>query len=75
MAFPYQFLKPSAEVEETVRRNRRMIRRVAQLCAESQRELDASYALLRQVERSMRERWPNGSKTEIQPTRQQTLLT
>jgi len=53
MAFPHQFLKPSAEVAETVRRNRRMIRQVAYLCAESQRELDDSYALLRQVERSM----------------------
>jgi hypothetical protein len=59
MAFPQQFLRCSAEIAETVRRNRRMIRQVAYLCAESQRELDDSYALLRQVERSMRE----GGKT------------
>jgi hypothetical protein len=69
MAFPKQFLRPSAEVAETVRRNRRMIRQVAYLCAESQRELDASYALLRKVEPSMADGRPNRStqSTEIQP--------
>jgi hypothetical protein len=77
MAFPQQFLRCSAEIAETVRRNRRMIRQVAYLCAESQRELDDSYALLRQVERSMREGGQNrsGESTEIQPEKQQTPLT
>jgi hypothetical protein len=44
------FLKASADAAVTVRRNKRMIREVVRLCAESQRELDASYALLRQVQ-------------------------
>ncbi len=67
MAFPHQFLKPSAEVAETVRRNRRMIRQVAYLCAESQREPDTSHALLRHMERSMRDGRLDGCKTAIQP--------
>jgi hypothetical protein len=77
MAFAHQFLKPSAEIAETVRRNRRMIRQVAYLCAESQRELDDSYAPLRQVGRSIAAGRQNRSaqSTENQPKKQQTLLT
>lgn len=71
MAFPYQLHARSADVAETVRSNRRMIRQVAYICAESQRELDSSYALLRQVERSMADGRQNRSRqsTEIQPER------
>jgi len=47
MPLPPQFRKASAEIAETVRRNRRMIRQVADLCAGSERELEASYDLLR----------------------------
>ena len=77
MDFPQQFLRPSAEVAETVRRHRRMIRQVAYLCAESQRGLDASYALLRQVERSIGDGRQNrpAQSTGIQPKKHQTLLT
>ena len=52
MASPHHFLKASADVAETVRRNRRIIRQVADLCAGSERELDAAYDLLRKVRRS-----------------------
>lgn len=53
MDISQQVLNVSAEVAETVHRNRRMIRDVAYLCAGSERELASSYDLLRKVRRSI----------------------
>jgi len=77
MVFAQRFLSPSVEAGEIVRRNRRMIREVARLCAECERELDASYALLRRVERSTGDGRRKGSAqaTEVEPKKQQTPLT
>lgn len=44
-----QLLKASADVVEAMRRNRRVVREMADICAKSRLELDSSYELLRKV--------------------------
>ena len=55
MAFSQSFHKASAEVAEATRRNRLATDQIANLIAGSRRVLDASYDLLRDVERSLGE--------------------
>jgi len=62
------FQKASAELEEITRRNRLAIDQKASLCAGSQRELDASYALLRQGERSLGETPPPSANRRTGPS-------
>jgi hypothetical protein len=58
MSAPQQYRKISADVAEADRRCRRIIGEIAQKCAESRRELEASYDLLRNVQRSMNDGSP-----------------
>jgi DNA-binding transcriptional regulator GbsR (MarR family) len=78
MTLPQKFLPASAGIATSVYRAGRTIRQMNDLCERSRREVDASYELLRKVQRSLGESPKAKSatqSTESHPKKQQALLT